>query len=1695
MTPTAMTQAALDRLCALCGIETEYTDIWGRRHAVPAKTKRALLTAMGVRTGSGQRLKAALENQEGRPWRRSLPPVLVVREGDGPAVIPLTLPEARWEGQLRWTLTPEDGEGFGGEFNPAEMEVLARRTLDGTALARFAFALPRSPGIGYHAFALEDGSGVAMRLIVTPDRCYQPEVLAGEGRVWGYSLQLYALRSARNWGIGDFGDLHGAVAFAAAQGADLLGVNPLNALFPHVPSHVSPYSPSSRIFLNSLYLDVEAIADFAECEVALETVRQPQFQAQLRALRTSERVDYGKVAAASLPILERLYGEFRRRHLETDSERGRASRDFQTQEGEALRRHALFEALLGYFQSQDASSWGWHAWPKAYRNPESAEVAAFLSANLERVEFYEYLQWQAELQLESVGSRAMELELGIGLYLDLAVSVDRGGAETWANQRLYALNASIGAPPDDFSPHGQDWGLPPMLPEQLAESAYAPFIATLRKNMCHAGALRIDHVMGLMRLFWVPSGGMPDDGAYVSYPLDDLLGILALESQRNRCMVVGEDLGTVPEVLCKALEPMGVLSTRLLYFEKEVSGDFKSPEDYPAHALVAVATHDLPTLAGYWQGIDLDTRTALGLFPSDDLRQRQIIARSGDRASLLVALEREGLLPVGTSVHPVLVPQMTPELACAVHRYLARAPARVLMVQIEDALGQPEQANLPGTLDQYPNWRRRVALNLEQWAADPRLAALADAIRQERGAAVQPGTPSHPEESGGQLRIPAATYRLQFNRGFTFAQAAELVPYLHELGVSHCYASPYLKARPGSAHGYDIIDHGALNPELGAVEDFDRFVEALHRYGMGQVLDIVPNHMAVMGGDNEWWLDVLENGQAAVHAGYFDIDWSPVNGLGGGKVRVPVLGDHYGAVLEKGELKLTFDAARGEFSVLYYHHRFPVDPREYPLILGLRPETLEARIGAEDPYLDAFRTLITAFGHLPGRDDLLPPQVAERNRDKEVHKEHLAMMYAQSPDLAWFIGETVALLNGTPGEAWSFDGLHGLLEAQAYRLAYWRVAADEINYRRFFDINELAGLRMDNRDAFEAAHRLVFELLEQGKVDGLRVDHPDGLYDPLQYFRRLRERSACYLVVEKILAGEERLPDDWPVQGTTGYDFANLVNGLFVQPGAVAGMERTYAVFLGGKLDFEDLLYRSRRLIIRAAMAGELNVLAHQLGRIAQADRHTRDYTINSLRDALTEVVACFPVYRTYITGEGASDEDRRVLEIAVEAARKRSRAADISVFEFVGEALLVNLPQGRSDDERQAVAAFAMKFQQYTAPVMAKGMEDTGFYQYHRLTSLNEVGGDPRRFGVSLEQFHRANAERARRWPHAMLATSTHDSKRSEDVRMRIDVLTELSGEWRQHLARWSRINRAKIRNIDGARCPSRNDEYLLYQTLLGAWPLGALDDGGRAAFRERIERYMLKAAREAKQHSSWINPNTAYEEGMEKFVSALLGPMPNRFLAEFLPLQGRVARYGMLNSLSQTLLKLAAPGVPDIYQGNESWDFSLVDPDNRRPVDFELRRRMLLELQALDGTPGLAGDLLRNLEDGRVKLYLTWKALSLRRQHESLFRDGKYIPLHAGGAQAERLCAFARKRQRQVVLAVAARWFTDLSPASELPLGQVWTGTWLEVPISHAGSVWVNAFTGEKITAYDRNGVPVLDAEKIFRSFTCGLLLPEGR
>ena len=958
--------------------------------------------------------------------------------------------------------------------------------------------------------------------------------------------------------------------------------------------------------------------------------------------------------------------------------------------------------------------------------------------------------------------------------------------------------------------------------------------------------------------------------------------------------------------------------------------------------------------------------------------------------------------------------------------------------------------------------------------------------------------------------IPRATYRLQLNRAFTFVQATAIVPYLAHLGISHCYISPFLKARPGSMHGYDIVDHNSLNPEIGTPEEFDRFVKLLHDQGMGLIVDIVPNHMGVMGSDNAWWLDVLENGESSVYACFFDIDWHPLKEELHGKVLVPVLHDHYGAVLESGELKLAFRAERGEFDVCYRDHRFPVDPREYPRILQTCADSPAAQLGEQNPDLLEFQSLITAFSHLPARQETVSDRIAERNRDKEIHKRRLAALCERSPEIAACVNAAVDSINGTPQNAASFEQLHELIKAQTFRLANWRVASDDINYRRFFDTNDLAAICMENEIVFEATHRLIMDFVAQGKVDGLRVDHPDGLYDPAQYFERLKraiaeatQRSEAtdsgsrYVVIEKILTGSEKLPAAWPVCGTTGYDFSNLVNGLYIDTAAAARFERIYRNFTGNEAAFDDIAYRCRRLIVRVALASELNVLASQLTRIALSKRTTCDFTLNSLRDALMETVANFPVYRTYISNSGISDSDAEYIRRAIALAKWRSPAADTSVFDFVSEVLLTRIAEGQDIAYRKAVIGFAMKFQQFTSPVMAKGLEDTAFYRYNRLVSVNDVGADLRRFGVASADFHEANRQRLQDWPHTMLATSTHDSKRSEDVRARIDVLSETSGLWRLRIRDWRRFNRTHRSMVNGKPAPSPNDEYLLYQTLVGTWPSESLNgENDRRIFGERIESYMLKALREAKQNTSWINRNTDYENAVSSFVKALLSPRePNRFLNDFIPFQRRIARIGLWNSLSQTLLKLTCPGVPDIYQGNDLWDFSLVDPDNRRPVDYSLRQQVFASLRELGSEPDSVSvaKLLETPEDGRIKLYLIWKTLCLRKDHPDLFQHGEYVPLEIQGSKANHAVAFLRRFRDTSILVVAPRLVASLLNDLEVPPtgAEVWNETNILLPPGGISKGYLNVYTGSALDEQETNTTSTIRLSNALAEFPVALYL----
>jgi (1->4)-alpha-D-glucan 1-alpha-D-glucosylmutase len=1706
----------LDELCERYGIAPGYQDIWGRTHTLDERTRRALLAAMGVDTARETDLATTLQRLEERDWTRLIPSIEVLWEGSELLTLPVCLPPNDVGQTLRWRLLDEVGSVREGEQQIAELPVIAEREIEGQLWRRRTLELAAPGTLGYYRLQLEvAGRQAETTLVLAPRHCFQPAALEGEGRVWGFSAQLYSVRSARNWGIGDFTDLSRLLGMAADAGAAMVGVNPLHALFPHNPEHASPYSPSSRLFLNVLYLDVEAVPHLEQCTAARERLDSDEFQARLRALRAAELVDYEGVAAAKLEILELLYEYFRANHLRDSSVEGRDFRQFQEQQGEPLRRQALHDALQAHFHSEDASVWGWPAWPPAYQEIGSREVAAFASAERERIEFYQYLQWLASGQLAAAGRRSGELGLAVGIYQDLAVGTDSGSGEVWGNPALFARDLRIGSPPDEHNPLGQDWGLPPWNPVALREAAYQPFVDTLRHNMAHAGALRIDHVMALERLYCIPVAGGPADGGYVHYPFDELRAILALESVRNHCLVIGEDLGTVTDSVRAGLAELGVLSYRVAYFEKDSQGAFRSPEEYPRQALVAVSTHDLPTLAGFWAGTDLALREQLQLFPDRARYEQHLVGRAEDRTRLLLALERAGVLPAEGAAALTTLAEMSSELAVAVHVYLARTPCCCMLVQLEDLLGQVEQVNLPGSVNEYPNWRRRLALELEHWGEEPRVNEMLSALREERGIAATPQTASPAGKLSGLAVIPSATYRLQLHAGFGFDDAAAQIDYLARLGVSHCYCSPYLAARPGSGHGYDIIDHDSLNPELGGKDGFKRFCEALAAHNIAQILDVVPNHMGVMGRDNRWWLDVLENGQASAHAHYFDINWIPLKDELRGKVLLPVLGDYYGNVLERGELTLAYDREAGAFSVIYYEHCFPVDPREYPRILGRRVLELAARMDAANPALAEFQSLLTAFDHLPPRNASDREAIAERARDKEILKRRLAELCRSQADLAHYLEELLGEYNGHAGIPPDTVLMHELLEAQAYRLAFWRVAGDQINYRRFFDINELAGLRMESPEVFEATHALVMALVAEGQVQGLRIDHPDGLYDPAGYFSQLQRRVAelgghtgasdaesrpLYLLVEKILAEGEPLRKEWPVHGTTGYDFADHLSGLLVDPEGETALDACYAEFLGDASDLHEILYRSKVSVMEESLASELNVLAQELDRIAEADPHTRDFTQESLHRALREVVACFPVYRTYIAEEGPDALDRHYIDVAIAAARHRGRAVG-PVFDFVREVLLTTVAEGKPDAYREQVLRFAMRFQQYTGPVTAKGVEDTAFYRYHRLVSLNEVGGEPERFGRAVEELHRACIERQREWPHAMLSLSTHDSKRAEDVRARLHVLSELPGDWREAVRQWTELNRAHKSEIDGVLWPDRNSEYLLYQTLLGAWPLTPLESAEeRAEFQRRIQAYMLKAAREAKVHTSWLNPDANFEEAQARFIAALLNSESGAaFQASLLPLQRRLARLGLFNSLSQTLLKLTLPGVPDTYQGTELWDFSLVDPDNRRPVDYQRRRELLEGLQqdfpeGGDWQPASQA-LLQTLEDGRIKLYLCWRVLSYRRERPWLFRDGDYLPLSVQGARAMALFAFARQRGDDFVLVAVPRLVGRHLGGDEAATGTAfWRDTRVLLPTGLTGRACFDLLSGIALVVEQVGGGPSILVGEWLRHLPFGMARPAG-
>jgi (1->4)-alpha-D-glucan 1-alpha-D-glucosylmutase len=900
--------------------------------------------------------------------------------------------------------------------------------------------------------------------------------------------------------------------------------------------------------------------------------------------------------------------------------------------------------------------------------------------------------------------------------------------------------------------------------------------------------------------------------------------------------------------------------------------------------------------------------------------------------------------------------------------------------------------------------------------------------------------------------VPIATYRLQLTKNFTFDDAAKLVPYLKKLGVSHLYASPFLKARPGSTHGYDIVEHDKLNPELGGEEAFLRLSDALKQHGLGLILDFVPNHMGVGHADNPWWLDVLEWGQKSPHAASFDIDWDGLPYRRHPGVLLPILGRPYGDALQAGEIELKYDAASGSFAFWYFENKLPVNPQRYSEMLRT---IVGAAAAADDP---AGHELI-ALAH-EYRDPTKPSY-----RDAPALKQRLAAIKGAAAVIARGL---VAYRGDGDGGA---GALHRLLERQHYRLAYWRVAFSAVNYRRFFDISDLAGIRPEDPATFRAMHALVARLIAQDRLQGLRLDHIDGLRDPAQYTRRLtalvrklrREAGLSpqfYIIVEKILEPGEPMPALPGIAGTTGYEWLNVISRMLVDGDGMASLDETWRAFTGEGAALPAMLEAAKQRVIDTMLASEFTVLTRALSRIAAGHYSTRDFTLDRLRAALQLYVVEFPVYRTYVTASGASASDRAIIEETIARARARWNAPDPNIFDFLRDAITLDLAAVPGTSTPR-LRNFALRLQQFTGPLMAKALEDTTFYRHHRLLALNEVGGDPEAPPLSLQEFHQIQAARAETAPAGLTATATHDTKRGEDARTRILALSEIADDWRAAVNHWARLNAHLAAGDESERRPTRAHEYMLYQALIGAWEGRADED-----FRKRMQGYALKAAREGKEETSWTNPHPDYEDALQEFVQRLLDPaVSSAFLAHFDDFSQRTARLGALNSLAQLALKAFLPGVPDFYQGSERWDFSLVDPDNRRPVDFAARERMVSAGQA--PLPELA----TTWSDGRIKQSLTRTFLELRQRHAELFQRGSYAPIGVSGEHARHVVAFARTfRQHDIVVAIGRhlapltdggrRWPSNWRATIMLPQGGRFHDALQDAGGPHSGRVELSTF-----------------------------------
>ncbi|MDD4876307.1 MAG: malto-oligosyltrehalose synthase [Dehalococcoidales bacterium] len=947
------------------------------------------------------------------------------------------------------------------------------------------------------------------------------------------------------------------------------------------------------------------------------------------------------------------------------------------------------------------------------------------------------------------------------------------------------------------------------------------------------------------------------------------------------------------------------------------------------------------------------------------------------------------------------------------------------------------------------------------------------------------------------LEIPIATYRLQFNKKFRFSNARTLVPYLHQLGISDLYASPIFKARTGSLHGYDVTDPSKLNPELGTEEQFETLFQRMKHYGMGFLADIVPNHMAISN-ENHWWMDLLENGLNSPYASFFDINWNPINSIYKNKIIIPILDTPYCQAFKKQNISLKFDE-NGLF-IHYKNFRLPLSISTYNLVLTNRMDILESAIDRNHPIFKQFKKIIKTIECLNSHGNIRPQNTDKIYHDRQIIKQKLWQIFNASPEIRTFISENITLFSNKKKDINSFYLLNNLLSQQIYQLVSWKTSHEQINYRRFFDIIDLIGIHVEIPQVFETTHAFILRLINEGKITGIRIDHIDGLINPLEYLSRFQHYAnpkiktnsktpGIYMIVEKILSNDELLPHKWPVFGTTGYDFLNAVNAVFIDSKGMTNLGNSYSRFTGSQHTFDDITYNKKRQVAIELFPAELHALGRKLAYLYHHYQPATSLSLIELTNAIIEITANFPVYRTYTHNFHVSTQDRSCLEHAIKETQKRNPQQMFNALDFVGKILLLKFPKNFKLTQKNTWLHFVLKWQQFTGTIMAKGLEDTVFYNYNRLLSLNEVGGNPELNNLSVKNFHRFNLTRLSHYPHTMNTTATHDTKRGEDTRTRLNVLSEIPELWDRHLKKWNQWNQSEKKLVNGQLVPDSNMQVLLYQTMLGSWPLWQKEV---PEFKKRLKLYIIKAAREAKVFTSWFSPDIKYESALLNFVEAILQTSDqNIFLRDFMQFQQQIAYYGVFNSLAQVLLKITSPGVPDFYQGTELWDFSLVDPDNRRPIDYQKRREIITEISRKEPSELLPmlHQILTSWKDGKIKFYLTYKALNYRQTNKEIFQKGNYIPLQANNNNSDHICAFARQQEKSWALTIVPRLMTKLVSIDSLPVGnQVWGQDLLILP-KDAPENWFNVFTNEKLKIpASTKGLPLSD---IFSLFPVALLV----